>query len=266
MTRYFSILFAVTLLVPSVGFAQHEGMSHAAAEFSLTPDRGGYNPGESFSVRVTLNAPEPVTSVQASLLYDASRLTLVSIAEDKANFPYWWGNGFSPASPTSGVAMLQASSPAPGVQGSAIPVATITFYAKESGLAALVASQNSLVLNSGDTNVLDVAKPAGAIFTIGSLLMPAPSSAVSSFNRNLQRGNQGADVKALQQFLNAQGFQLASVGAGSPGQETEYFGPATQAALIRFQEMHASHILAPLGLQSGTGYFGASTRAYAQSL
>ena len=42
-------------------------------------------------------------------------------------------------------------------------------------------------------------------------------------------------LKNLQKFLNRNGFTLATVGAGSPGQETSYFGPRTRTALERFQ-------------------------------
>jgi hypothetical protein len=81
----------------------------------------------------------------------------------------------------------------------------------------------------------------------------------SIFTRTLQVGSTGADVKALQVFLNAHGFVVASSGGGSPGNETTYFGSATKAALIKFQEYYANDILTPNGLTSGTGYFGPAT-------
>jgi peptidoglycan hydrolase-like protein with peptidoglycan-binding domain len=99
----------------------------------------------------------------------------------------------------------------------------------------------------------------------GSTSAPAPTSMAASsiaFTRDLQLNSIGEDVRALQQYLNAHGFPVAQTGVGSAGKETTYFGSATQAALIKFQEAHASDILAPNGLSTGTGYFGPSTRSF----
>ncbi|HDH31162.1 MAG TPA: hypothetical protein ENH26_00055, partial [Candidatus Wolfebacteria bacterium] len=82
------------------------------------------------------------------------------------------------------------------------------------------------------------------------------------FARNLELSSTGADVKAIQEYLNANGFLVAESGPGSPGNETEYFGLLTKTALIKFQEAYADKILTPVGLTNGTGYFGPSTRAF----
>lgn len=52
----------------------------------------------------------------------------------------------------------------------------------------------------------------------------------------LKRGSRGPEVKRLQEFLNDSGFTIASVGPGSPGKETEIFGPGTEAAVKRWQK------------------------------
>lgn len=82
---------------------------------------------------------------------------------------------------------------------------------------------------------------------------PAPASA-TQFERNLETGMSGADVRALQVFLNTQGFKVAEVGLGSIGNETEKFGAGTHEALIQFQKEH--------GIAPASGYFGPLTRAY----
>lgn len=78
----------------------------------------------------------------------------------------------------------------------------------------------------------------------------APST---SFTRDLTVGSTGDDVKALQQWLNAGGYQVAASGAGSPGNESSYFGSLTRAALAKYQ--------AAKGITPSVGYFGPKTRA-----
>jgi len=78
--------------------------------------------------------------------------------------------------------------------------------------------------------------------------MSASAGAVSSW---LALGATNQQVKALQQMLNADGFQVALSGPGSPGNESTYFGPATQAALQRFQ---CAKLQVCSGDSSATGY------------
>jgi len=94
---------------------------------------------------------------------------------------------------------------------------------------------------------------------------PARLPSTFKFNRSLSLGQSNISVKSLQIFLNDRGFTVTPTiaghtpGAGSLGHESNYFGPATKRALIKFQEYYASDILAPVHLVKGTGYFGPST-------
>lgn len=76
--------------------------------------------------------------------------------------------------------------------------------------------------------------------------------------RDLTVGSTGDDVRALQQFLNMNGYPLATTGPGSPGNETTIFGALTRAALATFQSAQ--------GISPSVGYFGPLTRGKIQSL
>ncbi len=79
---------------------------------------------------------------------------------------------------------------------------------------------------------------------------PAPAT---TFTQNLTLGSKGAEVKALQQWLNAKGYPVAASGPGSPGSESTYFGSKTAAALAKWQAAN--------GISPAVGYFGPKTRA-----
>lgn len=75
-------------------------------------------------------------------------------------------------------------------------------------------------------------------------------------NNNLSFGIlNNEEVKCLQAFLRSQGSDIYP-----EGYVTGNFLNLTRTAVIRFQEKYASEILAPLGLSSGTGFVGPSTR------
>lgn len=64
-------------------------------------------------------------------------------------------------------------------------------------------------------------------------------------------GTRNPQVKLLQQWLNQNGFPVAFSGQGSPGQETDYFGPLTEAAVRKFQ---IANDIVGSGTPSETGF------------
>ena len=79
-----------------------------------------------------------------------------------------------------------------------------------------------------------------------------------SFSRDLTLEVSGDDVRCLQQYLNGAGHQLAASGVGSAGNETNFFGPLTKAAVSSWQ---AANSVSPTA-----GYFGPLSMAKYNSL
>lgn len=91
---------------------------------------------------------------------------------------------------------------------------------------------------------------------------PTPSLLI---NKQLDFGATDPQVRELQKFLNSKGFTVSSAGAGSAGNETDYFGPLTQAALKKYQ---AANNIVNTGDAATTGYgrLGPQTLASIQKL
>ena len=124
--------------------------------------------------------------------------------------------------------------------------------AQIASLLAMIANLQAQLGNTGDSTT------------------PAPTTGgtctAMQFTLTHKIGDRGGEVMNIQKFLNANGFTVATAGPGSMGQETSYFGPATKAAVIAFQNAYAAEVLAPVGLSTGTGYWGSSSRAKANAM
>ena len=85
--------------------------------------------------------------------------------------------------------------------------------------------------------------------------------AIVDFNRNLEQGMSGRDVKCLQTILNLnEETRIAEEGTGSLGKETGDFDALTRKAVVVFQNLHREEVLSPLNLTQGTGFVGSRTR------
>ncbi len=116
-----------------------------------------------------------------------------------------------------------------------------------------------------DPNMWSVLKGVVATPVQMSAVPSAPSGMVSgsALTRGLDIGSTGEDVRTLQKILNSDAATVvASAGVGSSGNESPYFGPATAAAVKKFQMKYG---IAKAG-NSGYGYVGPQTRAKLNSL
>jgi hypothetical protein len=135
------------------------------------------------------------------------------------------------------------------------PVAPAQAMTAEELQAQIVALQAQLAALTSQLNTVG----GGSTVVSGAI---AACAGIASLTRNLAQGMSGADVKCAQGILNADpATQIASVGAGSPGYETTFFGGLTKVAVVKFQNKYAAEVLAPSGLTAGTGYVGSATRA-----
>ena len=130
---------------------------------------------------------------------------------------------------------------------------TTTTTSPSSGLTGTQVSAILSLLTSFGADNATLMNVQEALNGTGGTTTTTTSSTSHSFARDLQMGSIGADVLALQQYLNAHGFMIAASGVGSAGHETTTFGGLTRAALIKFQK---AHNITPIA-----GYFGAETRA-----
>ncbi|MDD4409160.1 MAG: peptidoglycan-binding protein [Candidatus Pacebacteria bacterium] len=124
----------------------------------------------------------------------------------------------------------------------------------EAGLMELLSS-----LNSGSTPTTTPTTTEAPVVTTTPTASFGTIPAGFQFTMNLKLGTRNNEVKYLQEFLNSSSDTTVAVsGAGSTGNETTYFGPATQTAVKKFQTKY--------GITPVAGYWGAISRAKANEL
>ena len=106
--------------------------------------------------------------------------------------------------------------------------------------ATMVASLIAPV-SVGAITVAELQAQINALMAQLQTLQPSSSSSPAAcvgvtFTRNLTVGSTGLDIKCLQALLNTSAVtKISTTGAGSPGNETMYFGPSTLSAVRLYQ-------------------------------
>ena len=128
--------------------------------------------------------------------------------------------------------------------GSAAAQTTTTTTTTSSTLSALQAQVQALLAQIASLQGTGTATTgSGACFT---------------FTQDESQGSSGGQVMWVQEFLNGHGFTVAASGAGSPGNESTYFGALTKAAVMKFQSTE--------GITPVSGYWGPLSRAKANAI
>jgi hypothetical protein len=135
----------------------------------------------------------------------------------------------------------------------------VKFYTSHGQPSAAVS--DSIVLTAAGAAATGGAGQTGQTGQTGQLDQPG---AYLTFLRDRSLGNQAADIKLLQHFLNMNGFTVAATGPGSLGNETTFFGRATFNALSRFQRAYRTSIGISAG-NAGIGRLGPMTRKFINS-
>jgi hypothetical protein len=227
--------------------------------------------GESASSTVVSTIPAAIPSIPQSLSATASLnqivLSWVAPASDGGSAIslyniYNFGTGLAIASTSSSTLQTTITGLNSGT--------TYSYYVTAKNIAGESASSTVLsittatpatgtVYSGGSTSAGSSGIPASLLPFVNQPAVPGTTPAAvsnitpASFSRSLTQGAKGNDVKSLQQYLNAKGFSVASSGVGSKGKETNLFGPATKAALIKFQKA--------MRITPAVGFFGPVTRA-----
>lgn len=219
----------------------------ALAEFLVTNFRGTFLT----AIAATITLPAPITDALASIT-----ATPVSLIGTGGTLP---AGDLDIGSTGAAVVTLQKYliQAATGAAATSLASAGATGYFGVMTKAALVEFQvlAGITPPAGyygpKTRAFIAAHPQGAATSPAPSTTPGTSTA--TVTRDLHEGVSGEDVRALQKLLNANGYVAAVSGAGSPGNETTYFGPATRAAVIKFQIAHS--------IIPAVGYVGSLTRA-----
>ncbi len=87
-------------------------------------------------------------------------------------------------------------------------------------------------------------------------VIPATTATCPAFTQYMGMGSTGPQVVLLQQYLQERGYFTYP-------RITGYYGPVTAAAVSQWQAANRQYVIDPWGLNAPTGYFGQSSRAFA---
>ena len=167
------------------------------------------------------------------------------------------GGGGGGTAPTPVYTVIPGTATTSGTTNVSISATTQTTSLAQSQIDAIIALLQSF---GAEQTVIDSVKSSLA----GKPAAASTGAVISAvFSSGLGKGMTNMDIRRLQQLLNKHtDTQISSSGAGSPGNETEYFGSMTEKAVQKFQ---MKHNIAQPG-DPGYGYVGPKTRSKIQEV
>ncbi len=112
-----------------------------------------------------------------------------------------------------------------------------------------------------ETDFFGAKTQAASIAYQQSLVSTSMTSEGTPLSSDLEIGVTSPEVKTLQKILNVLGYVISDTGPGSPGNETDFFGAKTKAAVLRFQTDHWEEISKKTTVSKPTGMVGEATRS-----
>lgn len=172
----------LTLLTLPVIYSRVEAQTNQAV-FTLSPNTGSFFLDDTIPVDLRINSTNStgITSMKASLTFDAAKLEVVSLDSTQSSFSFQWEQAFDN---TTGTISIQRSSSSPRLGDHLIT--KITFKAKSTtGTATIDYDSNCFVLSNptclalkpDDTNILALSN--GASFTVNSSPQPTRISTLA---------------------------------------------------------------------------------------
>src|SRR3989344_5655606 len=225
----------IALLLPSVAFGAYndvtlttatmETLTVNATNFSVNVLSGSTLTVTAASQKVMSVSTEPVVTVTttcnsstSSFTFTASVTATITVTPSSSTCPLTTS---STSSGGGGPVGLIGSSGGGG--GSATPASTpattpiSTPMTPVSGLTATQVEAILSLLASFDADAATLASVRSVFYGQASAGSGSTAGAAGSFARNLEVGMIGDDVKALQVYLNTNGYTVAASGPGSPG-------------------------------------------------
>lgn len=169
--RFTLIVLATLLVCTSVPFRLHA----AGATLGVSASVGAVPVGDTFTVRVVVNAPDQaINAAEATLSFPRDLVEATGVSKSGSIFTLWT---VEPASSNaSGTVRFAGGLPSPGFRGTGGRIVTVTFRAKATGSAKFTLSGGRVLANDGrGTNIL--ASVGSATVKLTEETAPAPTRA-----------------------------------------------------------------------------------------